>query len=87
MSLREFYPFIFDDDKPFLVKNAYRFFVCFLAHPEQAVYNIRRAFIGYGNSAAARLDRVEDGLGDIIDPLFGSITLLTKYNFGYTIKL
>ena len=50
--LNEFYPFVFDDNKPFLVKRAYRFFVCFLAHPEQAVDNFRRAFIGYGNKSA-----------------------------------
>jgi hypothetical protein len=39
MSLHEFYPFVFDDNKPFLVKSAYRFFVCFLAYPEQTVDN------------------------------------------------
>ena len=47
-AYNEFYPFVFDDNKPFLVKSAYRFFVCFLAHPEEAIDNFRRAFIGYG---------------------------------------
>jgi len=50
--LNKFYPFVFDDNKPFLIKSAYRFFVCFLAHPEQAVDNFRRAFIGYKNKSA-----------------------------------
>ena len=52
LPFNQLYPFVFYDNKPFPIKRAYSFFVCFLAYPKQAVDNFRPAFVGYRNKAA-----------------------------------
>ncbi len=70
LPFNEFYPFVFYDNKPFLIKRAYSFFVCFLAHPEQAVNNFRRAFVGYGNKAARCFQLTDNIFRYLINPGF-----------------